>query len=464
MKPLHTFDWLIIFLYLLFLIWIGIKNSTSASFSQSKFILSNRKLSLIGFIATLVTTWYGAILGIGENTYLYGIQTWFIFSFPYYIFATIYAFFVAPRIRANGLVSIPDHFHTHFGKSAGILSAILLIFLASPAPYILSMGVLLKFLFNLDISISLIIATSFSIFYLWNGGFSAVVRTDFFQFVCMFLSFFILLGFLWKNLGSPIEMIYSLPEKYKDPLGGNTLQYVLVWFFIAAWTFIDPGFFQRSAAAKSPKIAKNGILIAILFWAVFDIMTVFCGLYAINYLKTSSALLTYPLLAIDFLPIGFLGLFLMGIFAILMSTIDSLSFISAITFGRDILWRLNKNSKKNIHVVIYIKVGLIIISFISLLLAYLIPSVVGLLFTLGSIIIPSLILPFIISLISENFQLPEKISIQWILSPLMLSFLWLFLSRTSDSFFLKVEPFYPGMIGSILYYLIFIRGRKWQLR
>ena len=464
MKPLHTFDWSIIFLYLLFLIWIGIKNSTSPSFSQSKFILSNRKLSLVGFIATLVTTWYGAILGIGENTYLYGIQTWFIFSFPYYIFATIYAFFVAPRIRANGLVSIPDHFHAHFGKTAGILSAILLIFLASPAPYILSMGVLLKFLFNLDISISLIIATIFSIFYLWNGGFSAVVRTDFFQFICMFLSFFILLGFLWKNLGSPVEMIYSLPVKYKDPLGGNTLQYVLVWFFIAAWTFIDPAFFQRSAAAKSPKVAKNGILIAILFWAVFDIMTVFCGLYAINYLKNSSALLTYPLLAIDFLPIGFLGLFLMGIFAILMSTIDSLSFISAITFGRDILWRLNKNNKKNIPVVIYIKAGLIIISFISLLLAYLIPSVVGLLFTLGSIIIPSLILPFIISLISENFQLPEKISIQWILFPLMLSFLWLFLSKTSNSFFLKVEPFYPGMIVSILYYLIFIRGRKWQLR
>mgnify|MGYP003691100311 CR=1 FL=1 len=457
MKPLHIFDWLPIFFYLFFLIWVGIINRKSKTLSENTFILSNRKLSLFSFIATLVTTWYGAILGIGENTYLYGIQTWFIFSFPYYIFATIYAFFIAPKIRASGLVSIPDHFHKHFGRQPGILSAILIIFLASPAPYILSMGILLKFLFHINLGFSLIIATAFSIFYLWNGGFSAVIRTDILQFICMFLGFFILISFLWIDISNPLKMINSLPQKYIDPLGGNTLQYVLVWFFIAAWTFIDPGFFQRSAAAKNPKVAKNGILIAILFWAIFDIMTITCGLYAINYLKTSSALLTYPLLAIDFLPIGFLGVFLMSIFAVLMSTIDSLSFISAITFGRDILWRINSNNKKKILVISYIKLGLVITSIISLLLAYYIPSVVGLLFTLGSLIIPSLILPFIISLTIKNFNLPEQFSIQWILIPLLLSFSWLLLSKTSYSFFGKVEPFYPAMISSILYYLSIVR-------
>ena len=200
-------------------------------------------MNLVGFIATLVTTWYGAILGIGENTYLYGIQTWFIFSFPYYIFATLYAFFIAPKIRENGHTSIPDHFHNHFGKASGVLAAVLIIFLASPAPYILSMGVLIEYFFQINLGLSLVIATLFSVFYLWNGGFSAVVKTDFFQFICMFISFFILLGFLWMKVGSPLQMIQALPVGFTDPLGGNTVQYVLVWFFIAAWTFIDPGFF-----------------------------------------------------------------------------------------------------------------------------------------------------------------------------------------------------------------------------
>jgi hypothetical protein len=34
----------------------------------------------------------------------------------------------------------------------------------------------------------------------------------------------------------------------------------------------------------------------------------------------------------------------------------------------------------------------------------------------------------------------------------------------ATSIFLKIEPFYPGMIGSFLYYFIIIRGHQWQLK
>ena len=147
-----------------------------------------------------------------------------------------------------------------------------------------------------------------------------------------------------------------------------------------------------------------------------------------------------------------------------MSTIDSLSFISAITFGRDIVWRLKQKPHDNRKIIPYIRIGLIFISIISLTLAYLIPSVVRLLFTLGSIIIPSLILPFIISLITKDFNVPEKMSIQWILIPLFISFFWLLLSNTQGLIFTEIEPFYPGMVSSFLYYFIIIRGYQWQLK
>lgn len=461
---MHYIDLFIILIYFTTLLWIGVFNKKFKNQSTQNFILSGRKLSFLSFIATLVTTWYGAILGIGENTYLYGIQTWFIFSFPYYIFATIYAFFIAPKIRESGFLSIPDHFNKHFGKLSGVLSAVLIILLASPAPYILSMGILIQYFFKLDIGVSLVIATLFSVIYLWNGGFSAVVKTDFFQFFCMFISFLILLKFLWNNLGNPYEMFLRLPDQYTNPLGGNSFQYVLVWFFIAAWTFIDPGFFQRCAAAKTPQIAKNGILFSIGFWAIFDTITIFCGLYAIEYLKTDQPLLTYPLLAIDFLPIGFLGFFLTGIFAIIMSTIDSLSFISAFTFGRDILWRIKPEIEFKTNMITLIRLGLISISVISLLLAYMIPSVVKLLFTLGSIIIPALILPFIITLIFSDLHINKKEAVFWMIIPLMISTIWLFLSKYIGINFLKIEPFYPGMFSSFLYFIIIKRGFRWQLR
>ena len=84
---INKYDLIIVFGYFIILFFVGFFRKKEDEISQSEYILSGRRLSLPGFVITLVSTWYGAILGVGENTYLYGIQTWFIFALPYYIFA-----------------------------------------------------------------------------------------------------------------------------------------------------------------------------------------------------------------------------------------------------------------------------------------------------------------------------------------------------------------------------------------
>jgi len=450
MASLQFLDWVLITTYFLFILWVGVFKFKKELKTENEFILSGRKLSLIGFIATLVTTWYGGILGIGENTLLYGIQTWFIFALPYYFFAVIYAFLVAPKIREKGFLSLPDHFHNSFGEHAGITSALIISFLASPAPYILSLGIILQFLFGIELGLSLLLSSFISIIYIWNGGFSAIVATDRIQFILMFSGFISLFTFLYINNGSPIKLVDSLPVTMLDPLGGNSLQYLFVWFFIASWTFIDPGFYQRCSAAKNPDTAKKGILFSIFFWAIFDFLTLICGLYAIGIISPEKALLTYPLLALEVLPSGFLGIFLVGIVATIMSTIDSLSLVSAITFGRDILWRI-ETSKSTLSPISYMKKGLIIISFFSLVISYLLPSVVTLFYTLGSLLIPGLILPFLYSLKQDNRLMSKNITV-WMILPIFVSAFWFILSKLMDQLPLRIEPFYPGMATSFLYY------------
>lgn len=457
MSQFHLLDWVILGAYAVGLIWIGIFRLKDQSTSQEEYILSGRRLSLGGFVATLVTTWYGAILGVGENTFLFGIQTWFIFALPYYGFALGYAFWIAPKIKEKNFLSIPDHFRSSYGERAGIISALLITFLASPAPYILSMGVMLQFLFGINLGVSLLISTVFSVVYVWNGGFSAVVKTDILQFILMFAGFFLLFGFSWNNFGSPLELIQSIPESHLDPLGGNTIQYILVWFFIAAWTFVDPGFYQRCAAAKSPEIAKKGLLISIGFWAVFDCLTVLSGLYAVAMIQTDQPLHSFPLLGAHVLPIGVLGLFITGLLATIMSTIDSLSLISAITFGRDILWRIQR-PQTNSNPVPFIRKGLVIISFLSLFLAFAVPSVVGLFYLIGSILIPGLILPFVFTLWNEKITISERLAGYWIKAPVSVSLIWFGISQISGQAFLGIEAFYPGMVISFLF-LLFIMNR-----
>jgi len=291
---LHWLDLSVLVLYTCLLIGFGFYRSKESGKDPEEYLLAGRKLSLPGFVATLVATWYGGILGIGENTYAYGVQTWFILGFPYYVFAVLYALFIAGRINKTKCISLPDQFHKRFGKTAGIISAIYILALASPAPYILSIGILLQFTTGLSLALSLIIAVGLSLSYIWLGGFKAVVRTDLLQFGFMFLGFILLLIFSMKSAGTFLEATSNLPESHLNPTGGASIQYILVWFFIALWTFVDPGFYQRCAAAKSPKTAQTGILISIGFWFIFDILTISTGLYAKALLSPGDPLLAYP--------------------------------------------------------------------------------------------------------------------------------------------------------------------------
>jgi len=450
----HYLDWLAIGGYIVLLLWLGFYKSTKKE-DDKDFILAGRKLSLPGFVATLVATWYGGILGVGENTYNYGIQTWFIFALPYYVFGLLFAVFLAPRIRNLPHRSIPDHFKHHFGHSAGIVSALLILILASPAPYILSLGILLQHTVGWSLQSAILISTGLSLVYIWFGGFRSVVRTDMLQFVFMFTGFILLFVFAWNLSDAPLSLISTLPDRYFDPTGGNSIQYILVWFFIAMWTFIDPGFYQRTAAARSPAIAKKGILISIGFWFIFDILTITTGLYAMALFPNQDAAMAYPELASRILPPFVYGIFLVGLFSTIMSTIDSNGLISAITFGRDILLRIQQKEEK-VNETEYIRKGLVVMAFIAVLFAIGIPSIVRLWYVIGSIIVPGILLPFLITFTQTKLK-ADKIILTMIF-PVITAIFWFLYGHFSGHYPLAIEPFYPGLLVSL--FLIIISVRK----
>ncbi len=128
------------------------------------------------------------------------------------------------------------------------------------------------------------------------------------------------------------------------------MEYITVWFFIALWTLVDPAFHQRCYAAKDGKTAKRGILVSILFWFVFDFMTTTAGLYARAALPASSQpMYSYPLLAEVTLPAVAKGMFYIGMLATIMSTLSSLTLISAITIGKDIVGRWKNAAHDSDH-------------------------------------------------------------------------------------------------------------------
>ncbi len=391
MISLAPSDYLILIGFFAVVTFIGLVAKSGKSREGVDYLLDSRKVGLVLFVATNVATWYGGILGVGEFTYRYGILSWLTQGLPYYIFAIIFAFFFAGKIREAELFTIPDKIESVYGRKPALLAAVIIFILVNPAPYLLMTGYLFALIFNISLYWGMLISIGIVALYLLKGGFKSTLYTDLFQFVIMFAGFAVIVLVVIGNYGGIDFLVSELPEKFLTvPKGSGG--YIVVWFLIALWTFVDPGFHQRSYAAKSAKVAKWGIIISVVFWAIFDFLTTTTGLYSRAILGGNiNAVISYPLLAQKVLSPGLKGLFFAALFATILSTLNSMTFLGATTYSRDFYYRLSK-SKSAVNIEFQTRLGLLITTILSFLLASFFQSVVEIWYTLGSILIPGMIL------------------------------------------------------------------------
>ncbi|MCS7228737.1 MAG: sodium:solute symporter family protein [Candidatus Kryptonium sp.] len=453
-------DIVIIISYFIGVLYIGFKAKGENENAVEEYLLAGRSLTLPMFVATLVSTWYGGILGVGEFTYKHGLSVWLVLGLPYYIFGAIFAFVLAGRVRRSKLFTIPDRLAQVYDKKTSFFGTILTLILVTPAPYFLMLGVLFQIIFGLDLKLSIIISTLLSVSYLFVGGFKSDVYTDIFEFFLMFVGFGLILPFAFTKYGGIDFIVSNVPKETLTLTGGNSIQYIIAWFLIAVWTLVDPGFYQRCYAAKDEKTAKYGILVSILFWMVFDFMTITAGLYSKAILPNlDQPVMAYPLLAEVVLPKIAKGLFYVGLLATIMSTLNTLVFISAVTIGNDIIWKLKGNHGEVNKINFYTRIGLVITSVSSILLAIYFPSVVDLWYIIGTLTIPGLLIPVITSYF-ENLTPTPKHAFLIMVSGFIFSFVSFVMGQIfktplgEPNYPFGLEPMFPGLIVSILIYII----------
>ncbi|MFO8029888.1 MAG: sodium:solute symporter family protein [Cyclonatronaceae bacterium] len=456
---MHWIDGTIIASYFLLLIFLSFYKRKKHE-SEDSFLLSGRTLSLPAFVATLVSTWYGGILGVGEYSYQFGVSQWVLFGVPYYIFALLFAVFLAGRIRQNRALTIPEALSNTYTSRSGTVSAFIIFLLVSPAPYILMLGLLFRFFTGSDAHILIFASLTalFSVFYVSISGFRAVIRTDVLQVILMYTGFAVLLYLAMRYAGSPWQVWDQLPDTHQDPLGGHGIQYLLVWFFIALWTFVDPAFHQRAAAARTPATARKGVFWSVGFWFLFDFFTVSAGLYGFLILgDLDNPILVYPELGAYLLPVGLSGLFFLTLLATIMSTLDSFLFLSGQTLGRDLIARYWW-PEKSVAITRWCMLLSVVLG-IALIIIY--PSVIALWYVIGSVLIPGLLFP-VLGIYLPFFRIKAHFAVPALLMPCLISTAWLILGTltTGDLYsyaYLGLEPFYPGLFTAIL---IWLAGRE----
>ncbi|MBU2471021.1 MAG: sodium:solute symporter family protein, partial [Bacteroidetes bacterium] len=468
MISFHPLDIVVIVAYFAIVVFIGFKSARKTTKNEVDFLLAGRSLTLPLFVMTLVSTWYGGILGVGEFSYRYGISNWFLQGLPYYLFAAIFAAVLAKKIRETNLISIPDKLHQAYDKKTAILGSFLTFILMTPAPYILMLSVIFQMMFGWGFFMSVVVTAVVALSYLYFGGFRSDVYTDVFEFILMFVGFAVILPFAFYNFGGIEFLKNNLPPLHFVWHGEHNPQYIIVWFFIALWTLVDPAFHQRCYAAKDAKTAQRGIFVSIIFWFLFDVMTSVTGLYARAALPNlSQPIMAYPQLANLILPPVAKGLFFVGMLATMMSTLNTLGLVSAQTLGRDIFLRLKNSSRiSNIEhpilndksVTFYTRIGLVVSFLFSVLIAVAIPSVIKIWYTIGTVVIPGLLVPLMASYF-EKFRIKPAYAFGSMLFGWLTSLTWMVSSYLlygygMKKYFLGIEPMFPGIFISFLIWFV----------
>jgi SSS family solute:Na+ symporter len=447
--------------YGLFLLYVIFRLLRRPARDQVDFLVAGRRLTLPVFVASLVSTWYGGILGIGEYSWRHGVSNWLVFGVPYYLYAAVFAIAIAGRARRSRMLTVPDQLERTCGRPAALVGAVVLFVMTAPAAYVLMLGVLMQLATGWPLWVGVVLGTAMSTVYIFRGGMRAIVLTDKVQFVLMYVAFLVLVPACVVKFGGWSWLRAHLPPGHLAWDGGLGWQAIAVWYVIAMSTLVEPAFYQRCYSAASEKTARVGIGVAIGFWFVFDLMTTTAGLYARAVLPDLADPVTaFPRLAEAALPPLWQGLFFVGALATIMGTVDSYTFIAAVTLGRDIVtrWRrpagalLAEADDDGAGSRTAIGWGLVATAVCAVVLALVSQSVVGLWHDLGSVGTPVLLVPLAASHFGRGATTPRaRRALAWIMAAAGTAALgWLFVGRLQGGLLLGVEPIFPGLVVSLL--------------
>jgi SSS family solute:Na+ symporter len=210
---------------------------------------------------------------------------------------------------------------------------------------------------------------------------------------------------------------------------------------------VSPSFYQVTYSAQDAKTAKNGILLAVVFWVIFDLMVTFSGIYACAVMPNADPKLSLALFAGQTLPVVFRGVFFAGLIATVLSTLDSLVFSSAMSLSYDFFGRaFNLSADKIIKLN---RVFLVVVVIIGLLIALCFTSLFKIIYLRGSLAIASLLIPLLSIFFLEKKPHPNKIFISIIVS-FLVTLTWFLAQDQGLIDFQKIEPVFLGLLSSAL--------------
>lgn len=360
---ISTFDIIVVVLYLLFIVWWGLRHGKSND-SQSYFLAGRSMpwwvVGLSLFAASISST---TLIGQSGDAYDTGLGV-FNYNLTGVIVMVFFAIFLLPLYIKSGIFTIPEFLQKRFDKrSRYYFSAICIVgnIFLDAAGALYAAALIIKLIFpGADLQLIIIVFAILAASYTIPGGLSSAINAELIQAVILIFGSIMLTvivamkgGDYFIDLYNNGDILAKLIRPMDDPatpwLGLIVGMPVLGMYFWAN----NQTLVQRVLSSKTIDEGRRGIL----FTGFLTIVTLFIiaipGVIARDLFPgLEKPDMVYPNMVLKLLPIGLLGVMMAALLSALTSTLSAILNSTSTLFTIDFYKQFHKEADSQKLVVV----------------------------------------------------------------------------------------------------------------
>ncbi len=332
-------------LFIAVVVVIGIVSSRKET--EDDFMIAERKVEGAQVAATMSAAFFdGAFLAIYiAYIYQYGFSAiWLFVGLALgLLLLKKYAGKIKQKADELKVYSMPEYFFRILGKKNGLMFSFFLVlqfFLLLIVNLVIS-GKILSAIFPIPYFLSVIIGGGIILTYLLLAGFKAVVRTDFFQVIIALIMVLSVGIFLFGKTHIPASEFNPLT------LGvGNIIGFLIL---AGLGIMVAPDLWQRVFATKDERNLKRGLNYSVFIILLFAVVVSVVGLATKQFFPNivpEDALVTG---FSNLLPFGLKEFGMVLLYAVALSSSDTVTFVVSSIFTRDLKNYSQKYSEQSMR-------------------------------------------------------------------------------------------------------------------
>jgi SSS family solute:Na+ symporter len=378
------------------LIWIGLRvaRREHGAGEAESFLAANRNMGLVQTTASTAATDLGGgfSIAMGGLGFTLGISgSWLIAISG--LSVVLVSFLMVPKVkrwadRVKGLTT-GDLFETRFDRRTGLVAALVIgiAWFTFAGGQVIAGAKLLQATTGWDLGLAIVLSGAVILAYTALGGLKAVIYTDVFQMVVLFVGLILLavpIGLIEVGGWGGIVQHFSASPETASLVDWTAVGWkeLAGWFFaiFPVW-FISIAAMQRIIAARDERTARRAFLLTgvPIEWPLFAIGSTLVGLIARMLLpELEDPEMATPMLILELLPVGIAGIVIAAYIAAVMSTADSVLMGPVSIFTHDIYRKRLRPEASEASVVRVARIATIVHGVASIGMAWLVPNVLDL--------------------------------------------------------------------------------------